>query len=319
MKYEELLKYVYAIKQMETIVYEEQAAINKLTETSNSLGYKNNIYAPQKSYTEFNFKEYYPAYAGIVGVIAAIIAFTRYYENEGFWDIISSAVPSVIWGIIIGAVGGLIVGLIFSVLGWTIRKIWDSSHYHKHKSDYKKAVKEDDHRVAEELTLKQNILSEIELLKAKHADSMKKLNYYYSFNIIDQAYRHDMVAIYMFYQYLRSKQTYTLSRDNSTGDVGAYRLYQNDIMMGMIISKLDIIIEKLDEIAVNQNDIKAAIYGVNENINRLNDTVVKTGNRIVNEIRDQTAVQTYNAQILKREIELGNLINWLNYVDNTKR
>ncbi|MBD4493572.1 hypothetical protein GUG78_17250, partial [Xanthomonas citri pv. citri] len=76
------------------------------------------------------------------------------------------------------------------------------------------------------------------------------------------------------YQYFKTKQTYSLGFDRSTGDTGAYRIYEYEKRMNIIITKLDTVIEKLDEIKNNQAVLYSTIIDANNKIDRMNKNVL---------------------------------------------
>lgn len=70
------------------------------------------------------------------------------------------------------------------------------------------------------------LYEQIASLQAQIKKSRDNLSYFYSKNVIDKIYYNDMIAIASFYQYFKTKQTYSLGFDRSTGDTGAYRIYE---------------------------------------------------------------------------------------------
>ncbi len=77
------------------------------------------------------------------------------------------------------------------------------------------------------------------------------LSSYYNMNIIPIKYR-SMLPICMFYDYILNKRTYSLERNPVTADIGAINMYEDEIYRGLIISKLNEAIQKLDMIRQNQ-------------------------------------------------------------------
>lgn len=84
------------------------------------------------------------------------------------------------------------------------------------------------------------------------------LNKLYSLDVIFPKYR-NITAVTSFYEYFCAGRCTAL-----TGHEGAYNIYEQEVRMGVIIDKLDIIIERLEEIEHNQYMIAEAIKKGNE-------------------------------------------------------
>lgn len=124
-----------------------------------------------------------------------------------------------------------------------------------------------------------------------------------SYNIIYEKYN-DIVAWTSIYEYLDSERCYDLS-----GPDGAYNLYESEIRANIIISKLDTIISKLDEIKQNQfmlygimKEIKKAVFGLNEVVTDMLGELkqIKTGEddaaKLLTEIKKSSAYIAYNSE-----------------------
>lgn len=90
------------------------------------------------------------------------------------------------------------------------------------------------------------------------------LEHLYAKNVIYEKYRYDLVAISMFAEYLNSERCYTL-----VGHEGAYNIYEHEIRMGLIISKLDEVIERLDRIEDNQYRLFETINGISNKMDSI--------------------------------------------------
>ena len=139
--------------------------------------------------------------------------------------------------------------------------------------------------------------------------SRDNLSYFYSKNVIDKIYYNDMVAIASFYQYFKTKQTYSLGFDRSTGDTGAYRIYEYEKRMNIIITKLDTVIEKLDEIKNNQAVLYSTIIDANNKIDRMNKNVLLASQNMHDDIRNQTELMAYNNERVRKELEYRNTMD----------
>lgn len=77
-------------------------------------------------------------------------------------------------------------------------------------------------------------------------------------NILYPKYR-DIIAVSMFLEYLESKRCSQLE-----GHEGAYNIFENEKLLNHIITKLDIVIQKLDDIAQNQHCLYEALRDISK-------------------------------------------------------
>lgn len=89
-------------------------------------------------------------------------------------------------------------------------------------------------------------------------DTRGVLNRLYALDVIYPKYR-NMAAVTSFYEYFCSGRCTSL-----TGHEGAYNIFEQEVRMGIIIDKLDLILERLDQIESNQYMIARAIKESNE-------------------------------------------------------
>ncbi len=101
--------------------------------------------------------------------------------------------------------------------------------------------------------------------------SVNQLN---ALNIIYPKYN-NFIAITTFYEYFLTGRC-----DSLTGSTGAYNLYENELRSNIIIDKLDIIIEKLDNIKENQYQM----YCVLNEINEMQKNICSSLDKVVDEI-----------------------------------
>lgn len=175
--------------------------------------------------------------------------------------------------------------------------------------EYNKLVEDDKMRLRYEEVQRNFLYEQIASLQAQIKKSRDNLSYFYSKNVIDKIYYNDMVAIASFYQYFKTKQTYSLGFDRSTGDTGAYRIYEYEKRMNIIITKLDTVIEKLDEIKNNQAVLYSTIIDANNKIDRMNKNVLLASQNMHNDIRNQTELMTYNNERVRKELEYRNTMD----------
>ena len=153
----------------------------------------------------------------------------------------------------------------------------------KYDSDYQSyldAVKEDEasyqiaYRNAE--INYQNAKDAISTLNGPLEESRKALNSLYDLNIIFEKYR-NIVAMTTIYEYFASGRCSELEGPN-----GAYNLYESELRQNLIVTKLDAIIDSLDEIKNNQFVLYKELSKMNTQISEvkaLTEQVVRNTER----------------------------------------
>lgn len=120
------------------------------------------------------------------------------------------------------------------------------------------------------------------------------------------------MALCTLYQYLKAGQTYTLRRDNKTGDQGAYNIYENAYLAGLIMKKLDDVLDKMDVIIQNQNEIVRTMRESNQKIQALETSVINETNRLGKQIERSNE----NQAVLQYKVEQNNnLLSFRNTMD----
>jgi len=175
------------------------------------------------------------------------------------------------------------------------------------KSAYDNRIKADDF-IPECHQLKQSIDNEIreaeELLKKLY----KNRNELYSYNVIFEKYRNP-VALASFYEYLMSGRCSSLE-----GHDGAYNIYENEIRMDIVISKLTDVIKSLNRIEKKQYMIYNEITNIHKSIDSLNKTMSSAVSSL-NTIERNTAISAHNTAVSayysKLNAELTNALGFM--------
>lgn len=141
-------------------------------------------------------------------------------------------------------------------------------------------------------------------LEKKYSDSKYILNQIYSVNIIYPKYR-NIVAVSSFYDYLMSGRCYTLEASESTGNGGAYNIFENEIRMDVIIGQLDMCIQRLEEIKAGQYMLYQAISESNHIADRMSNEIIKTKQSMVAMNRNVELLK-YETNLTRKEIEYQN-------------
>lgn len=120
-------------------------------------------------------------------------------------------------------------------------------------------------------------------------------------NIIFPKYR-NLAAISSFYEYLESGRCTTLE-----GHEGAYNLFETEIRLNIIITKLDEIIDRLDQISSNQIMLYNAIKQSNDNSQRVYKKILNS----LQQTERHAEVIAYNSKITAQNTEF---LKWLNFL-----
>lgn len=311
-------EYLRMILDMETNLYIQNNTINKLYRQLNSLGNKEKISVPVPEEPFIDSGGHRAAAGIIIGMIVALIYLLNavVFNSESSSSAIGEAVNvfiSFIWAFVIGAIvgiiGGLIVGAIIDGITKSKKENECNREYQIQLKEYNRKVELDNQRVQKELVQKRFIREQIEMLEEQYKKTSDNLNKLYDYNIIHSEYQHNIVAISSFYQYFCKGITYSLSFDRETGDDGAYKIFENEIRLGIIISKLDDVISKLKDISANQQALYDSITNANKKIQNLTSSVNNMSTRLSSAIDRQTAITEYNAERINTELRFLNTMN----------
>lgn len=111
--------------------------------------------------------------------------------------------------------------------------------------------------------MKERLLEELQMVKARRQKTKSALDALYGLNIIDEEYR-GLIPIHTIYGYFRTGRCTQLQ-----GHEGAYNLYAIESRLDRIVVKLDVVISKLDEIRENQYDLFRAMTDTNNLLSRI--------------------------------------------------
>jgi len=144
----------------------------------------------------------------------------------------------------------------------------------------------------------QCIPAEIKKCDKEYEKTKDLLRQYYSLNFIYPKYR-GIVPVCTLYEYLESGRCFSL-----IGHEGAYNLYESELRMNLIIEKLDDIIYRLDDIQSSQRMLANEIKRSNAMIDSLC--------RSVENIEHNTALTQYYSKITATNTSY---LAWLAYLD----
>lgn len=136
-----------------------------------------------------------------------------------------------------------------------------------------------------------------ESTKSVYENTERILKQYYDRNILFPKYR-NLIAVSSIYEYLQSGRCSTLE-----GYEGAYNIFENELRLNLIVTKLDDIIYRLDSIRDNQYMLYDAINRGNHTSEKLFQSLEKIG--------DNSAVSAYNSSINAQNTEF---LKWVEFL-----
>lgn len=196
---------------------------------------------------------------------------------------LSPWLPYICWG------AGIGYGIAFLCLLYWFRD--SKGEAVSERKDYPRKVEEYNRKQTEIKNLieckKKNmsvdIPQEITKCEKHYAETKELLQKYYGLGFIYPKYR-GLVPICTIYEYLESGRCFTL-----IGPHGAYNLYDHELMMQIIVGKLDAVIDRLDDINDAQRMLAREIRTSNIQLNNIS--------RTLDNIENNTALTQYYSSV----------------------
>jgi len=159
----------------------------------------------------------------------------------------------------IGAGLGLVIGLVMEIMAVSGQDAYEA----KLREEHAKALVEDRARVSEVQQAQRSVKSFLENTQQTLSKTRALLTGLYGMNLLHPSYR-NIVAVASFYQYVDTGICNTLE-----GPDGAYKLFMQESWFKTLTSKLDCILDSLEDIKANQYVLLDAIKSTNRQIKRL--------------------------------------------------
>lgn len=294
-KESDTIGYLQRVTSLEKSVYTQTQTINELQNHIDNLGHPQEYTKPHHvgEYFDNILKGTWTALTSGTIVVGLLIWFL---SKLAFW-------PSMILGAFI-SVGVVIV---FNLLECNSINKQRDERYENELAYYNAAVKEDEARVEAELTEKSSLIPIVNEMQDRLDETVQVLNQYYSKDIIFPKYR-NLVAICSFYEYFMSGRCDTL-----TGHEGAYNIFENEARLERICTKLDEVVQRLEDIKANQYVLYDAIQEGNRITERLVEESVRQS-RIAERTAENTALAAHYAEIAANNAEACAWIGVANYI-----
>lgn len=246
----------------------------------------------------------------IIGIVVAIVQFHNSLEDHNPIFVIYKAITGILfssegWGII----GTWIVrGLLFCGGGAAIIGLIGGILAPRTKRRAKIAnieIAKKNQEIDSELALYDKQIEmacdNLRVAEKMYQETMGAKTRFYMQGIIFEKYR-DIVPISMFDEYLQSGRCSSL-----TGHEGAYNIYEQEKVMHLILTKLDDIIDRLDDIADSQRLLAAAIRESQKQTLRLANSIDNS----LQQIEENTELSAYYDRINARNTSY---MAWMTYL-----
>ncbi len=231
-----------------------------------------------------------------VTILQQVFNFSPYFLNR-----LIERIFTVFLGIVAGAILGLILFGIITLIQYLFMRSKINAR-NKEKELLNVQIEENNRNQMEIDNQKVEILeNEVNKIDYSISKTEEIRAEYYSYNIIFPKYRY-LEAVSSFYEYFASGRCSALK-----GHEGAYNIFENELRQGLIINKLDDIIDHLDRIEDNQYMLYMAIREGNKQTARISTEISNTANKL-NQIESNTAVTAYYSKIGAENTEC---LKWL--------
>ena len=235
----------------------------------------------------------------------------------GFWGAITGAIFGLFFGSIsngalIGGVGCAVIWMILSGLSAASQNSDADEKYQREMDWYNKATAADEQRVKKELAEKARLSVTLETMEKKRRETMTLLDEYYRKRVIFPKYQ-NMVAVCSFYEYIMSGRCEAL-----TGHEGAYNIFENEVRLERIYTKLDEVVAKLEEIKTNQYVLYDVIQEGNQLTQRLVDESIQQA-QLSRTIAENSELTKFYAERAALCSEAGAWLGVANYLSLEER
>lgn len=278
-----LLKYLSHVGKLEAEVYTQEQIISKLTNQANHLGQGRKIDSPTPVAVGTNATRKGATIGMAMGLLPVCVYYILQIDRAGFWDAIWIFIKMIFFGVLFG--------VILMVIGMQIGKKKDQKLARKMNTENLMDVvllkEQDKNRVQRELGIQKQIHAQIQQVKQQQAHATQVLGQFYDMDIVHPKYR-SLVPIVTFCEYFETGRCTQL-----TGHEGAYNIYEQEVRLDKIATKMDVIIQKLDDIKAIQYDLYQVVSATNHTISKVvaeNERMIT----ILSDISENAALTAYN-------------------------
>lgn len=301
----EMREYISRVAYLEKTIYTQNQTIDQLGYQINSLGHpicyeKPNAprHASMNDDGDLLSGMWYTALGG--GFIGGIIGLFA---------------GSFMGGVVIGAIALVLIVFIHDAVSNARYNAAADRQYEHDMNRYRAAVEADNKRVVKEKEERGRLFNIMTEMEKQRDETVSVLDRFYKTDIIFQKYR-NLVAVCSFYEYFASGRCRSL-----TGHEGAYNIYENEIRLDRICTKLEEVIVNLEQIKANQYFLYDAIQEGNQLSQQLLQESVRQS-RLAEQTAENTALAAHYSEVAAKNAEACAWIGVANYLsieDGKKR
>lgn len=290
----DLLKYLNDCKDLEVTYYNLSKEQSNLKERVESLGIAHKIGIPDKKRIKKKVDD--ESYITVLSILLAvmfimliifIIIAIITFRSHNFLKAIFFIIIEGIFGMLILLV---IAAIVKALLVPLMEKPEVNRQYQIALQNYQLEVQRDNERVKNERRQAQIIQSRIDELEVQKNSTLEALNKLYDVGIIYTKYQ-ALVPVVMFCEYIESGRCSQLE-----GNEGAYNIYESELRKNIIIDKLDVVVNKLEQIKENQPMLYEVIEQGNQKVSQLCSATYENAKRLEN-IQNDVAISAENSRV----------------------
>lgn len=312
MKTEDLLIYLEGVFNTELDIYTQKKLLEKLTAQHKNLSKRKKIYPPEKRKPDISLLFTMFCSGTVTGIIVGIISIIEAIKSlDSIWRLI----PGILAVVLCAAIGFIAGAIIIGSILWLIIYIYQSNQASKDHTKavaaYNTRIKEQEKQLSIEKNQKNALYNEICYLRNYLHKSENNLKIMYSYNILSPEYK-NIYAVSSILSYLKNGRTHCLSFDPTTGDQGAYNIYEAESRLDRIITNTDEILLCLDRIENYQQELTTGLLNATEKINSLASGINKSLSKIsasVSSVEQSQKVLEYNSKCANAQLAM---LTWLN-------
>lgn len=269
-----LKTYIGNIFKLEVSLYNQRQLFNRVQSKINqlsSIGGKNmEATEPVKWWKIFP----YGLLSAFIGAFIGVFICALYHDPDPTpADFLRIAVSTIV-----------VFGLYFAY--WLLNLIGTIQENHAIMQDNRQTAAENQQLANSNAREIQLLNRQLDRIRASYQKTSNALKQYYSVDIIYPKYRY-LTAVASFYEYFCSGRCSKLE-----GHEGAYNIFEEELLHKLILSKLDDIIKRLDDISNNQHMLYTALRENNKKVDHLYGVMSCAADSLQN-IEQNTAVSAY--------------------------
>ncbi len=293
---EKVVQYLRYAKDLEQAIFTYRNAFHQLESRVRTLGHRKNISEP----TSVSMADVSPG-IGLFFIFFAIALVISCFVGGSLFSNIFAYLTIFPFFVDSGLQIKLLICLGSALVLWCVvflcKVVMASTEHSQQMSNYQSQLSQDQKRVERERGM-------IQVLRKQQTDIEKQINtnsrlldQLYDLNILHPKFR-NMVAVITMLEYFEYGRCTTLR-----GPHGACSFYADEEKHNAIISKLDVVIHKLDDIRQSQQYLYAAIQEANATAYRIYENsqrMIESNRQIV----ENTALTAYNTTRIRENSDI---------------